>query len=315
MKTMEAGAKPVRRGDAQPARQGMRIRKTLGERLFDAGNIVIMLLMVVITLYPLYHVLMASVSNSRLLLGHEGLLLWPQGMSFGAYKLVFQNPNILNGYKNTLIVVVCGTAINLLMTSLGAYVLSRKQVPWTKPLTLFIVFTMFFSGGLIPTYLLVNNWLHLGNGLLALIIPGAISTWNLIIMRTSFAAIPESLIESAKIDGAHDFTILFRIVLPLSMPVIAVMILFYGVQHWNAWFSAMIYLRDREWFPLQLILREILIQNSTDYLSGSSAGDIESVGESVKYATIIVSTLPILLIYPFLQKYFVKGVMIGSIKG
>nr|WP_223869954.1 carbohydrate ABC transporter permease [Paenibacillus sabuli] len=274
-----------------------------------------MLFMVVITLYPFVYVVMSSLSDSRQLLSHTGTLLWPKGFTWEAYKLVFQNPNITRGYLNTLIVVVGGTSLNLLLTCMGAYVLSRRGVPWAPKLMLIIVFTMFFSGGLIPMYLLVNNWLHLGNSLLALIIPSAISTWNLIILRTSFGALPDSLIESARIDGAHDFTILFRIVIPLSMPVISVMILFYGVQHWNSWFQAMIYLRERHLFPLQLVLREILIQNSTEYMMAQGDADVESVGESIKYATIMVATLPILFVYPFMQKYFVKGVMIGSIKG
>lgn len=290
--------------------------KSRGERIFDLLNVSFMVLMIAVTLYPVYHVLMSSLSNSNRLIAHTGLMLVPQEFTLAAYRMVFENPNIMSGYRNTLIVVVCGTVINMVLTSMGAYALSRKRVFWTRPVMLYIVFTMFFSGGLIPNYLLINNWLHMGNSLLALMIPGAISTWNLIIMRTSFASIPEGLIESAKIDGAQDFTILFRIVVPLSMPVIAVMILFYGVQHWNSWFPAMIYLRDRGLFPLQLILREILIQNSTQQLlSSASMEDVEAVGESIKYATIIVATLPVLFIYPFLQKYFVKGVMIGSLKG
>jgi putative aldouronate transport system permease protein len=274
-----------------------------------------MLLMIIVTLYPFLYVMLSSISDSRQLVSHTGLLLAPKGMTLDAYVMVFKNPNIIGGYANTLIIVVAGTALNLFMTCLGAYVLSRKGISWTRHLMLLITFTMFFSGGLIPMYLLVNNWLHLGNTLLAVIIPGMISTWNLIILRTSFGSVPESLIESAWLDGANDITILFRIVVPLSLPVMAVMILFYGVGHWNSWFGAMIYLRDRNLFPLQLILREILIQNSTAYMSGdTSASDVEAVGESIKYATIIVATLPILAVYPFLQKYFVKGVMIGSIK-
>ncbi len=292
------------------------IRRGNGEIAFQWLNIMFMSVMIVITLYPFLYVLMSSLSDSKLLLAHTGMLLWPKGFTWEAYKLVFQNPNILRGYANTLFVVTVGTTINLLMTCLGAYVLSRKGVPWTNTIMLAIVFTMFFSGGMIPSYLLVNNWLHLGNNLFALIIPGAISTWNLIVLRTSFGSISESLFESARMDGAHDFTILARIVVPLSLPVLAVMTLFYGVHHWNAWFSSMLYLRDRDLFPLQLILREILIQNSTEYMtSNSSAGEIETVGESIKYATIMAATLPILFIYPYLQRYFVKGVMIGSIKG
>lgn len=293
----------------------MKIRKGMGEISFNAINVLFMLIMIVITIYPFIYVLMSSLSSSTQLLSHTGVLLKPLGFTTEAYRMVFRNPNILSGFGNTLIIVLVGTVCSLMLSCLGAYVLSRKGVPWVRPVMLMIVFTMFFSGGLIPSYLLVNNWLGLGNSLSALIIPGIISTWNLIILRTSFGAIPESLIESARIDGAQDFTILFRIVIPLSMPVIAVMILFYSVGYWNSWFSAMIYLQDRSLFPLQLILREILIQNSTLFMAGdASAGDIEAVGESIKYATIIVATLPILVVYPFLQKYFVKGVMIGSIK-
>ncbi|RAV06433.1 carbohydrate ABC transporter permease [Paenibacillus sp. YN15] len=291
------------------------IRKSPGEIAFQIANTIFMLFMIVVTLYPFVYVILSSISDSRQLVSHTGVLLAPKGLTLEAYVMVFRNPNIIGGYVNTLFIVVAGTVLNLFMTCLGAYVLSRKGISWTRYLMLGITFTMFFSGGLIPMYLLVNNWLHLGNTLLAVIIPGMISTWNLIILRTSFGSVPDSLIESAWLDGANDVTILFRIVVPLSLPVMAVMILFYGVGHWNSWFGAMIYLRDRSLFPLQLILREILIQNSTNYMSGdASAGDVEAVGESIKYATIIVATLPILAVYPFLQKYFVKGVMIGSIK-
>lgn len=292
------------------------IRTSSGEKSFHVFNFLFMLLMITVTLYPFIYVIMSSLSDSHRLIAHTGALWLPKGFTLAAYGMVFKNPNIIGGYVNTLIIVVVGTMLNLFMTSLGAYVLSRKGVPWTRYVMLLATFTMFFSGGLIPTYLLVNNWLHLGNTLAAVIIPGLISTWNLIVLRTSFQSIPESLIESARIDGAQDFTILFRVVIPLSLPVMAVMILFYGVGHWNSWFGAMIYLRDRNLFPLQLILREILIQNSTTYMSGNAdAADVEAIGESIKYATIVVATLPILSVYPFLQKYFVKGVMIGSIKG
>lgn len=291
-------------------------KKSFGEMAFNVFNVAFMTLMIVVTLYPFVYVFMSSVSDSTRLLSHTGLLLKPLGFNTEAYTMVFRNPNIISGFRNTLLIVSIGTTLNLIVTCLGAYVLSRKGVPWARPVMLMIVFTMFFSGGLIPTYLLVNNWLGLGNSLAAILIPGLISTWNLIILRTSFQSIPESLIESARIDGAQDFTILFRIVIPLSMPVIAVMILFYSVGHWNSWFSAMIYLRDRSLFPLQLILREILIQNSTQFMaSDASSGDLEAIGESIKFATIIIATVPILVVYPFLQKYFVKGVMIGSVKG
>lgn len=242
------------------------------------------------------------------------MLLKPFGFSLAAYERVLDNPNIFSGYRNTFIILIFGTLANLFFTALGAYGLSRKFL-LRKPIMIAIIFTMYFSGGLIPTYLLVNNWLHMGNSLLALIVPVAISTWNLIIMRTSFEALPESLIESAKIDGSGEFGILFRIVIPLSMPVVAVMILYYGVAHWNSWFNAMLFLRSRDLFPLQLILREILVLNDTNSMQlGDAMADQEGVRESIKYATIMVATVPILLIYPFLQRFFAKGVMIGAVK-
>lgn len=221
---------------------------------------------------------------------------------------------IITSYLNTFFYVVVGTTVNILLTSLGAYALSRKNVKWKNFIMFMIVFTMFFEGGLIPLYLLVSE-LNMIDTRWALIFPTAVSAFNLIIMRTAFQGIPDSLEESARIDGANDFTILFRIILPLSLPVVAVMILFYGVYHWNSWFHAMIFQQDRELFPVQLILREILIANDTNSMTtGVSAVDAMPIGETVKYATIVVATLPILCLYPFLQKYFVKGVMIGGIK-
>ncbi|MEK5024868.1 MULTISPECIES: carbohydrate ABC transporter permease [Paenibacillus] len=293
----------------------MKIKRTIGERLFDGANMLLMVVLIIFTLYPLLHVLNASLSDSGRLMAHSGLLFFPEGFNLDSYKLVLSNPSILSGYRNTIVIVVLGTALNLLFTILGAYTLSRKNFMLRNPIMLAIVFTMFFNGGIIPTYLLINNTLHMGNNLLALIVPGLVSSYNLIIMRTSFQEISESLLESARIDGAGEVRILWRIVVPLSMPVIAVMILFYGVAHWNSWFGAILYLRDRNLYPLQLVLREILIQNSTDSMTTAAAmGDKEAIGESVKYATVMVATLPILFIYPFLQKYFVKGVMIGAIK-
>lgn len=292
----------------------MTIKPTKGESIFQIINTLLMLLLIIITLYPFIHVAFASISEPSQLVKHRGVLARPLGISINAYKVVFQNPNILTGYVNTLIYVVAGTTINLIMTSTGAYVLSRKNVYWRNALMFMAVFTMFFGGGMIPSYLQVRR-LGMTDTRWALLIPGAISTYNLIIMRTSFAAIPDSLEESAKIDGATDFTVLFRIIIPLSLPVIAVMILYYGVGHWNSWFSAMIYLRDRALYPLQLILREILIASSLDSMMTDVSGlDREPVGQTIKYATIMVATLPVLCIYPSVQKYFVQGVMIGALK-
>lgn len=291
-------------------------KKTVSGRVFDICNVVFMLFMIVITLYPFYYVVICSISDSNMIIGDKGLMLWPKGFSLTAYEMVLKNPNILSGYKNTIVLVIFGTFINVLMTSIGAFILSRKKFAIKRPLTILIIFTMYFSGGMIPGYLLTYKVLHLGDMLWALILPGAISTYNLIIMRTNFMAIPDSLEESAKIDGANDIIILFRIILPLSLPILAVMTLFYGVGHWNSWFNAMLFIRTRTKYPLQLVLREILLLNSTESMMGDTASaDKFNIGESIKYATIIVATVPILVVYPFIQKYFVKGMMIGAVKG
>jgi len=258
------------------------------------------------------HVLFASFSNPLQLMMHSGALLWPKGFSLKGYEIVLSNKNILTGYLNTIFYVVAGTSINILLTSLGAYALSRSGFMFKRTITVLIVFTMYFSGGLIPSFLLVKG-IGIYNTRLALILPGAIATWNLIVMRTSFRSIPASLEESARMDGANDFVILFRIFLPVAKATIAVMLLFYAVDHWNAWFNAMIYLRERNKYPLSLFLREILIANSTSGNVNPDA-DIFFLDEVIKYATIIISTVPILAAYPFAQRYFMKGVMLGSLK-
>lgn len=294
----------------------MHIKESPSRKAFNVFNIIFMLCMIVITLYPLLYVVFASLSDSNELMKHSGLLLKPVGFSWAAYKAVFKNPNILQGYKNTIIVLISSVTVSMFLTCLAAYVLSRKNVLFNGIITFIIMFTMFFSGGMIPTYLLVNN-LGLTNTYWALILPTAISTYNMIIMRTGFAAIPESLEESAKIDGANHFTILFKIVIPLAKPTMAVIVLYYAVACWNSWFNAMIYLQKRrDLQPLQLILRGILIENDTSNMQDGNVGqDTESIAESIKYAVIVVATLPILAIYPFLQKYFIKGIMIGAVKG
>jgi putative aldouronate transport system permease protein len=247
---------------------------------------------------------------------HRGLVLKPLGLSWASYDAVLKNPNIRVGYFNTIIIVAVGTSLSLLLTSMGAYFLSRKNIVLRKPIMMMIVFTMFFNGGIIPFYLTITR-LRLDRSLLCLILPVALDTFNLIIMRTAFQSIPPSMEESAKIDGAGHFTILFRIILPLSMSTVAVMVLFYAVLRWNSWFHAMIFLRDRRLYPLQLVLREILVQNDTSGMAAqvnNDVGDTRMVSETIKYAVIMVATVPVLVLYPFLQKYFVKGVMVGAIK-
>ncbi|PJN54684.1 hypothetical protein PAEVO_14050 [Paenibacillus sp. GM2FR] len=289
--------------------------RSVGEKLFDVFNYVLLTVITLCTLYPLIYVLFASLSDPTRYMQHSGILWKPLDMTFNAYRLVFDNPMIIQGYLNTFLIVSGGLVLNITLTAFGAYALSRKGLRYRKQLMLFIVFTMFFSGGLIPLYFTVKG-LELTNTLWSLIIPQAISAFNLIIMRTAFEAVPDSLEESAKIDGANEFVILFRIMMPLCMPVIAVMLLYYGVSHWNSWFQAMIYLQDRSLYPLQLVMRELLLLNDASSMaSGASGGEVAIIGETLKHATIIVATVPILLVYPFLQKYFVKGALIGAIKG
>lgn len=294
------------------------MKKTKGEIIFDFLNSIFMIILISACAYPLVFVILSSFSDPTELMRQRGIMLKPVGFTLKGYELVLKNRDIASGYFNTTIYVVAGTFVNLLFTSLSAYVLSRRSLYWGKVLMFMATFTMFFGGGLIPFYLLIKE-LNLIDNRLVMIIPGAISVWNLIVMRTSFMEIPASLEESAKIDGANDFVVLFRIILPLSKSVLAVMALFYAVGHWNSWFNAMIFLRKRSLYPLQLILREILIQNDVstmrDIVRLEDLQNQDKYRSLVQYCTIIVATVPILLIYPFLQKYFVKGVMIGSIKG
>lgn len=291
------------------------IKTSLGERIFDICNVIIMVLMIILTLYPMLYILFSSLSEGNRLISFDGILLWPQGFSLAAYKAVLDNPVILSGFKNTLFILVIGLVFNMTLTSLGAYFLSREGVMLQKPIMFFIVFTMFFQGGLVPFYLIVKSY-GLLDTLWSLILPTAVSTFNLIIMRTYFMAIPKELEESAFLDGAGHFTILFKIFIPLSMPVVAVLILYYGVGHWNSWFNAMIFLRDQELYPIQLVVRNIILENDNASMLGTTTLlQSRDVAETLKYAAIIVSTAPILLLYPFLQKYFVKGVMVGALKG
>ncbi len=295
----------------------MKYKGSLGSRIFDVVNVVGLTLIMVVTLYPVIYVVLASVSDSNRLLAYTGLLVKPLGFNTAAYAAVIKNPNILSGYMVTIFVVVVGTILNILATSVSAFVLTRKRFPFRIPFTLMAVFTMYFSGGMIPRYLFINDTLGLGNTVWALILPGMISTYNMIIMKNNFESIPDSLEESARMDGANDIVILFKIVLQLSKAILAVMVLMYGVSHWNAWFDAMLFIRKRDLYPLQIILREILIANSTDSMMAGSgmSSDVEAIGESIKYATIVVATAPILCVYPFIQKYFTKGVMLGAVKG
>lgn len=291
-------------------------KRSISEHIFDTFNVVLMLFIIVVTMYPFIYVLFASLSDPAAMVAHSGILLKPAGQpTLASYGMVLSNSSIGSGYRNTLFLVIVGTAINVLMTSFGAYVLSRRGYMGKRALNFFVVFTMFFSGGLIPFYLTVKD-VGLLDSLWALIIPKCIATYNMIIMRTAFQGVPDSIEESAHLDGANDFTILFRMFWPLTLPTMAVMILFYAVDHWNAWFNAMVFIQTRAKYPLQLILREILISSDTSQMT-TTVGSLDTgiVGETIKYSTIIVATIPVLAIYPFLQRYFVKGIMIGAVKG
>ncbi|GGA40475.1 MULTISPECIES: carbohydrate ABC transporter permease [Psychrobacillus] len=292
------------------------MRESKTDRAFNIFNYVFLAIVALLVIYPLIFVLSASLSNPENVISGD-MWLWPKEFTLDAYEKVFQNKDIINGFINTLKYTIFGTILNVVMTILAAYPLSRKDLKGRGFIMAFIVFTIFFSGGLIPTYLLIRD-LGMLNTFWVMIIPNAVAVWNIIIMRTFFQSIPHELEESAMIDGAGNFRILWSIVLPLSFPVIAVMVLFYSVGHWNSYFQALIYLQDQEKFPLQLILRQILIQGQTDDMikatSESFLAQQLSV-EGLKYAVLIVANLPMLMLYPFLQRYFVKGVMIGSLKG
>ena len=290
--------------------------KSKGYTVFTLFNYIILTFIGLVCLYPLYYVVIASFSDPVKLISHDGLLLLPlKNYTLDGYRMVFQNKLVMSGYKNTLIVLVAGVCLNMLLTILGAYVISQRQLMLRKPLTIFIIITMYFSGGMIPAYLNVRD-LGMMDTLLALIMPNAINTSNLLIMRSAFMSVPESLSEAAEIDGASHRQILFQVMVPLVKATMAVLVLYYGVAHWNSWFNASIYLRSSDKFPLQLVLRNILIEGETnDMLSDVGSADNPQAVQLLKYSLIVVSTLPIMCIYPFLQRFFEKGVMLGAVKG
>lgn len=292
------------------------IRQNRSDRLFDIVNYMLLTVILLIVLYPLYFIVIASFSSPDLVKNGDVWLI-PQGITFEGFKAIFADNRIWTGYGNSLLYAVLGTVINVSLTLTAGYALSRTDLVGRKILMFLIVFTMFFGGGLIPTYLLVKQ-LHMVNTIWALLIPGAVSAYNIIIARTFFqSTIPSELHEAAQIDGCSNTRFFVQVVLPLSLPIVAVLVLFSAVGHWNGYFSALIYLRNEKLFPLQLVLREILITNEAQdqAMAMSDSTKQQEVAELMKYGVIIVSSLPMLTLYPFLQKYFVKGVMIGSLKG
>lgn len=296
------------------------IKSNRADRIFDILNYTILTIVMILVLYPLYFVVIASVSNPDAV-NHGQVVFYPKGLTFEGYKRIFEDNRIWTGYRNTMLYTFFGTILNVVLTLLTAYPLSRKDLRGKKWIMGYFIFTMYFSGGLIPTYTLVNN-LKLYNTPYVLIFLGAISVYNVIVARTFFIqTISQELLEAAFIDGCTNFTFFLKVVLPLSKAIIGVLVVFYGVAHWNQYFNALIYLSKRELYPLQMVLREILIQNSTVQAAVVDESMMEEMlrrekyAELIKYGVIIVSSIPVLIMYPFAQRFFVKGVMIGSVKG
>lgn len=289
---------------------------SFGSRLFDGINIFLLLLLVFITLYPMYYIFIVSISDGNLVT--RGVIkFFPMDITFDAYQIVFNNPAIWKAYGNTLLYTTLGTTINIIMSALCAYPLSRRDMYGRNMFIFMVAITMFINGGLIPLYLVVQK-LGMIDTMWALLLPPAINTFNMIIMKTYFEGIPVALQESAYLDGANEIQVLYKIILPLSMPVMATMVLFYAVHHWNSFFPALIYLNDSSKFPVQVLLRNIVIAGEfADQTSviGSSTSGFRVVATNYKFAVIIITVLPILIVYPFLQKYFVKGAMVGALKG
>ena len=285
-----------------------------GDRIFGIVVTLVVLAMCIMVLYPIYYMFIVSISDGNAVLRGDITVL-PQGINFGAYKAVLTNEYVPRAYLNTILYTVIGTFIAVAMTALCAYPLSRKEIYGRGLFTGIVVFTMFFDAGIISNYMVVRST-GIMNTMWAIVLPGSINVWYMIIMRTFFADIPEELFESAKLDGANDLTIFAKMVLPLSKAVLATMVLFYAVGFWNQWLQPLIYLDDRKKFPMQLILRNIVLgADAALSKSMSAATDMATMGLNIKYAVIFVTILPILVIYPFVQKYFVKGVMVGSVKG
>jgi len=293
----------------------MQIKPTKGDRIFNVFNIIFLTLLMLVTVYPVWYVLVASFTDNTTLLQNPGFLLWPTNFTTGAFEMAFRHPLLMGGYRNTLFILAASLPINIILTMLCGYFMACRGMYFRKVIIFYILFTMWFSAGMIPIFLNIQS-LGLLNSIWSLILPPAMGVFNAIIAKTAIEALPDSLMESAYIDGANDIIIVFRIVFPLIMPTVAVLLLFYGVQHWNAWFWATIFIRDNTVLPVQNLLRAILIEASDILQQAGGAEDrFDTYAETVKYAAIVITTAPILMIYPFLQKYFVKGVLIGAVKG
>jgi putative aldouronate transport system permease protein len=289
------------------------MQESIQYKIFKVFNVSILLLIIFLTLYPFLNVVAQSFSSEAAISSGE-VSLYPKGFNVDTYKTVIADSMFWINYKNTVVYTVVGTAISMVMTTMFAYALSKRRLVGRKALTVFAVFTMFFNGGLIPNYVLINS-LGMGNTMWAIVIPGAISIYNMLIMKSFFENMPEELEEAASIDGLSQYGILLKIVLPLSKAVIATMILFYAVAHWNSWFPAFLYLDQKEMFPVTIYLRNMIAGATGTAAAGATAADnLTQIAANIKSVTMVLTILPILTIYPFVQKHFVNGVMLGSIK-
>ena len=295
------------------------MKRSKSDRLFDGCVYILLGTALILVSYPLIYIVSASFSDSLAVISGR-MVLWPVGFNLEGYKAVFREASVMTGYLNSLVYTVLGTLLNIVMTILAAYPLSRPDLYGKRPLTMLFLFVMLFNAGMIPNYMLVRD-LGLMNTRMAMIFPTALSIYNMIIAKSFFQnTIPIDLLEAAKLDGCSDFRFVTSIVLPLSSSIVAVLAIFYGIAHWNAYFPALLYLNDRSMYPLQLVLRDILLQNqmSPEMLASINPEDAaarESLSELLKYSLIVVASAPMMIIYPFVQKYFVKGMMIGAVKG
>lgn len=288
-----------------------RIKRSVGSRVFDVCNTIFFILLGIVTLYPFWDALVVSVSPMPVYLSTK-IHLWTPEISLNAYEAIFALPTLWTSYLNSIFIVCVGTVINLILTTMTAYVLSKRDLRGTRTIMKLIVFTMMFDGGLIPNYIIIRQ-LNLMNTLWALIFPVAISTYNLIVLRNFFSSVPQSLEESAMIDGCTEIGVLTRIVIPTSKPAIMTIALFYAVMHWNSYFSAVLYINDKVKWPLQLFLRSMLFENDMAYQSGGE--NLYLMGQPAKMAAVMLAVIPIMCIYPFFQKHFAKGIMLGAVKG
>lgn len=293
--------------------KSVRIKKTKEDHVIDTIVTVVLIAFTLICFYPLWYVIVASVSTGTHVIKNPGLLLWPDGFHLDAYFLAFSHPLLVSGLLNSVKILLISLPINIVLTLMCGYFMASTNMKLKKPIVAMLLLTMYFSGGMIPTYLNIRD-LGLYNSQWALILPGALSVYNAIICKTAIEGIPSSLSESAYLDGANDFQVLFQIIMPLIKPTLAVLVLYYGVAHWNSWFHASIYLDDSALLPMQNVLRSVL-QEASGLANDSVGESFDSFAEAVKYSAIVITTLPILCVYPFLQKHFTKGVMIGAVKG